>query len=372
MDLIRQVTGGFKIDTLTRSEDPKLRALGTQIEKAFNDPIKSIKAEYGLDDAKFFTKDEEQTLAGPFSQVSVFFTDAKAKKWVKTEICGLASLILLKDVGKPITVLRVYQEDAESGMVGDLVFEYEVPLNVKVEKLSSNLTALSFTDRGEYVGFYFNQVDECSLLSTKLEELTETLLNDGTGSNALHEVARIREMDRERRQKKLCESIDIEVLQRGTGTQEHERELYKFLAAAGLETDDLKKEATVQVIQELLAELLVDQELEDGEDQFLAQAMMSKAQAGVHGKTSDRRPNAVKRNSRVPMSIQKKVTFAEPSNAKSMPERIGLDSDRSLENIADESDDLKNNSLFDDRNLMFRMGAVSQIQTKGDKKNTEV
>ena len=266
MDLIRQVTGGFRIDTLTRSEDPKLRALGTQIEKAFNDPIRSIKAEYGLDDAKFFTKDEEQTLAGPFSQVSVFFTDAKAKKWVKTEICGLASLILLKDVGKPITVLRVYQEDAESGMVGDLVFEYEVPLNVKVEKLSSNLTALSFTDRGEYVGFYFNQADECSLLSTKLEELTETLLNDGTGSNALHEVARIREMDRERRQKKLCQSIDIEVLQRGTGTQEHERELYKFLAAADLETDDLKKEETMQVIQELLAELLVHQELEEGED----------------------------------------------------------------------------------------------------------
>ena len=143
-------------------------------------------------------------------------------------------------------------------MVGDLVFEYEVPLNVKVEKLSSNLTALSFTDQGEYVGFYFNQVDDCSLLSTKLEELTETLLNDGFERNALHEVARISVMDQKRRQKKLCESIDIEVLQRGTGTREHERELYKFLAAAGLETDDLKKEATMRVIQDLLAELLVN------------------------------------------------------------------------------------------------------------------
>ena len=35
------------------------------------------------------------------------------------------------------------------------------------------------------------------------------------------------------------------MLLRGTGTQEHERELYKFLAAADLKTDDLKKEATL-------------------------------------------------------------------------------------------------------------------------------
>ena len=49
-----------------------------------------------------------------------------------------------------------------------------------------------------------------------------------------------------------------------------------------------------------------------------------------------------------------------------MKERIGLDSDRSLENVPDESEDLKNNSLFDDKNLLLRMGAVSQIQTKTD------
>ena len=66
------------------------------------------------------------------------------------------------------------------------------------------------------------------------------------------------------------------------------------------------------------------------------------------------------------MSIQKKVTFAEPKSHQSVKERIGLDSDRSLENVPDESEDLKNNSLFDDKNLLLRMGAVSQIQTKTD------
>ena len=114
----------------------------------------------------------------------------------------MASLVLLKDLkdlAKPITVLRLYQEDAESGMVGDLVFEYEVPLNVKLEKLSSKFTALSFSDRGEYVGFYFNQVDECGLMSTKLEELTEKLPYDVTEINALHTKVRIREIEGERR-----------------------------------------------------------------------------------------------------------------------------------------------------------------------------
>ena len=48
-------------------------------------------------------------------------------------------------------------------------------------------------------------------------------------------------------------------------------------------------------------------------------------------------------------------------------DRVGLgDSDRSLENVPDE-DDLQNNSLFDNKNMMFRMGAVSEIKTKVDR-----
>ena len=275
--------------------------------------------------------------------MSVYFTDAKAKKWVDTAICGMLYLTLLKGVGKPIVALRMYQEDAESGMVGDLMFEYEVPLNVKVEELNSHLTALSFTDRGEYVGFYFNKsVADCSLFNMKLNELQETLKNDGTGSNALRLVSENREKAREQAAKKLCESIDVDVLLRGTGSQEHERELYKFLAAADLNAEDLKKEATMQLIQEFLAEFLVDQELEEGEDAFLAQAMMSKAQAGVGGrdKKSDRRGQAIKRKSQVPASIQKKVTFADPKEkTTSIMERAGLggpDTDPSFdENVND-------------------------------------
>ena len=64
---------------------------------------------------------------------------------------------MLKDVGKPITVLRVYQEHLESNLVGDLIFEYELPLNYKVERLNDSFIALSIQDGDQYVGFYFNK-----------------------------------------------------------------------------------------------------------------------------------------------------------------------------------------------------------------------
>ena len=35
LDFVRQATGGFELNTLKNHQDPKLRALGTQIEKAF-------------------------------------------------------------------------------------------------------------------------------------------------------------------------------------------------------------------------------------------------------------------------------------------------------------------------------------------------
>lgn len=43
-----------------------MRALGTKIEKAFNDPIQAIKAEFGLVEETFFKLAEENILAGPF------------------------------------------------------------------------------------------------------------------------------------------------------------------------------------------------------------------------------------------------------------------------------------------------------------------
>ena len=82
--------------------------MGTRLEKAFQDPIESIKQEFGLLEENFFDPEEEETLAGPFSRVSLFITDKKAGKWVNTLIKGLMSVVMMKDVGAPITMIRIW------------------------------------------------------------------------------------------------------------------------------------------------------------------------------------------------------------------------------------------------------------------------
>ena len=105
--ILRQITQNFDFSSLTNSNDPKIRELGSRIEKAFKDPILEIKKEFGLEDDAFFIKEEEVIVAGPFSDVKLMVTDKSRQKWVDTLIHGQTSLVLLKNVGAPITVLRV-------------------------------------------------------------------------------------------------------------------------------------------------------------------------------------------------------------------------------------------------------------------------
>ena len=61
-----------------------------------------------------------------------------------------------------------------------MVFEYELPLNIKVEKLSAKFTAISLLDQGQYLGLYFgeNSADDCFEFSKKLDELCVKLRAD--------------------------------------------------------------------------------------------------------------------------------------------------------------------------------------------------
>jgi len=70
-----------------------VRKIGTQLEKAFSDPIEAIKQEFGLLEENFFLQDEEVVLAGPFSSVSLLITDKDMGKWVNTQIKGILSLV---------------------------------------------------------------------------------------------------------------------------------------------------------------------------------------------------------------------------------------------------------------------------------------
>ena len=54
-----------------------VRALGTRMNNAFNDPIQDIMIQYGLKEEIFFKQADEITLAGPFSNVKVLLTDKK-------------------------------------------------------------------------------------------------------------------------------------------------------------------------------------------------------------------------------------------------------------------------------------------------------
>ena len=78
--------------------------------------------------------------------------------------------------------------------MGDELFEYEIPLNVKFEKLTSNFVALNFLDKGEYVGFKFSTgVADCTNFTQILTDLAEKLVNDPKESTALKKVSRARD-----------------------------------------------------------------------------------------------------------------------------------------------------------------------------------
>ena len=116
-----------------------------------------------------FKAEEEVILAGPYSRVGLLFTDRDKGKWVDSQITGQVTLVLLKDVGAPITVIRVATESEDSQEVGQVVFEYEVPLNCQMERIQSNFTSIKLLDKGQYVGFLFKKsVADCTMFNMRL------------------------------------------------------------------------------------------------------------------------------------------------------------------------------------------------------------
>ena len=131
---------------------------------------------------------------------------------------------------------------------------------------------------------------------------------------------------------RLAKDIDVDVLLRGTGTQEHQRELYKLLAVANVSTEDLKDANTMQMIQEVLTDFIADDEMGEEELEFTARALAFRATEGQRS-TRDRKQNAertlMQRNKHresfgvdnvdtgrrdapvIPQTVTKKVAFSE-------------------------------------------------------------
>lgn len=75
----------------------------------------------------------------------------------------------------------------------------------------------------------------------------------------------------------------MSVLLRGTGGEEHERELYKLLAATGIKTEDLNNPEIMGMIQEILTEQIVDEEMNEDDVEFAARALAFRATEGQRG-----------------------------------------------------------------------------------------
>ena len=93
----------------------------------------------------------------------------------------------------------------------------------------------------------------------------------------------------------LAKQIDVETLLKGTGSEEHQQELYKLLAVAGVSTQDLKDADTMTMIQEVLTDFIADDEMDDDELEFAARSLAFRATEGNRN-TRDRKPeNSIKK-----------------------------------------------------------------------------
>lgn len=70
----------------------------------------------------------------PYSRVSIYFTDKS--RWIDSKMCGKLSIIEVKDLGPPLAFLRLEQENLETGEIGLVMFEFELPLNMRHEELT--------------------------------------------------------------------------------------------------------------------------------------------------------------------------------------------------------------------------------------------
>lgn len=79
----------------------------------------------------------------------------------------------------------------------------------------------------------------------------------------------------------MAKTIDTKVLLKGTGTQEHQRELYKVLALAGIKMEDMNKSATMEMIQDVITDFIADDEMNADDVEFAARSLAFRAADGA-------------------------------------------------------------------------------------------
>lgn len=107
--------------------------------------------------------DEEvagDVIAGGFADVRIFLTDGAGdqKQWIDTKMIGSLKIEAIGSAhGTPIFALKLYACNM-MGVELAKVFEYELPLNFIVQKLSETFTSFPLLDQN--VGFLFSNTED--------------------------------------------------------------------------------------------------------------------------------------------------------------------------------------------------------------------
>ena len=110
----------------------------------------------------------------------------------------------------------------------------------------------------------------------------------------------------------MANDVNTDILLKGTGMAEHQRELMKILAAAGIKDEDLQNRENMELIQEVLADFIADDQIGADENDFNARLLFSGAQ---NQRRSDRNNMAIRgvsghKTQAPPTSLKKQVTFS--------------------------------------------------------------
>ena len=110
-------------------------------------------------DSEWYENTEgHRTLAGAYQGVKICMTDkgfGKVHKWVNSGLVGALRLIQVKEVidSYPVVMVQLQATDAAQIDRG-IIFEYELPFNFRVEKLSDTLVAIRLANN-EFIGLVF-------------------------------------------------------------------------------------------------------------------------------------------------------------------------------------------------------------------------
>ena len=87
-------------------------------------------------------------------------------------------------------------------------------------------------------------------------------------------------MDMQEANLRLAKTIDTDLLLKGNGSAEHQHELYKVLALAGISTADLNDKNCMSIIQETLTDFIADGEMNEDDVEFAARSLAFQAMGG--------------------------------------------------------------------------------------------